>query len=90
MPKNSPFFTKIEDGHVIVSKAGVHKQVPLYERRGRVYAKHGSGFVALARDNVTSIPAIRIEELIWPEELNPPQYSNIGRMYMPGAVPKGK
>lgn len=53
------FFTIIPEGQAIVHGRGVYRQVPIYERGGHVYAKHGGGFIRLTQGGSTSAPNIR-------------------------------
>lgn len=57
------FFTTIPDAFAVVHSTGVYRQVPLFERGGKVYAKHGVGFVRLSAGGSTSHPKIRWAEI---------------------------
>lgn len=61
------FFTIIPEAQAIVHAGGVYRQVPLYLRADRVYAKVGSGFVRLSQGGATSAPKVR-----WAEGLYAP------------------
>lgn len=52
-------FSIIPDGVAIVHCRGVYRQVPIYARGGKIYAKHGGGFVRLGAHGDTSAPNIR-------------------------------
>ena len=53
-------FHEIADGAaILVTKAGVYRQVKLFSRGGEVYAGHGTGFIRLFRNGGTSTPHIR-------------------------------
>ena len=56
------FFSSIDEGQAIVMSKGSYRQVPLYERGGRVYAKYGAGFVRLNKGGSTSNLAVRWSE----------------------------
>jgi drug/metabolite transporter superfamily protein YnfA len=56
-------FTKIENGYAILSSRGVVRQVNIYERKGRIYAQHGGGFISLTHRNSTSVPTVRLDEV---------------------------
>jgi hypothetical protein len=57
-------FSVIDDAQAIIrSKAGVYKQVKLYERDNVIYAATGGGYVRLLRDNRTSNPNIKWEHI---------------------------
>lgn len=57
------FFTVIPDAWGIIHSRGVYRQVPLYERAGRIHAKYGAGFVRLNQGGGTSCPNVRWAEL---------------------------
>lgn len=60
------FITAIPEGQAIVHSRGVYRQVPLYERGGKVYAKYGGGFVRLSSGGATSAPNVRWADLDTP------------------------
>lgn len=60
------FITAIPEGQAIIHSKGVYRQVPLYERGGRIYAKHGAGFVRLSQGGATSAPNVRWAEIDTP------------------------
>ena len=60
------FFTVIPEGQGIIQARGVYRQVALFERKGRVYAKHGGGYVRLNQGGSTSAPNIRWTDLDTP------------------------
>jgi hypothetical protein len=62
------FFTAIPEAQAIIHSSGVYRQVPLYLRDNRVYAKIGSGFVRLSQGGATSAPKVR-----WAEGLYTPE-----------------
>ena len=41
------YFTVIPEGQAIMVSRGVYRQVPIYVRGGKVYARHGGGYVRL-------------------------------------------
>ena len=53
------YFSEIDEGNAIIVCGGVYYQRPLYQRDGRVYVKHGSGFVRLLQGGTSSIPKMR-------------------------------
>lgn len=57
------YFTRVEDGAVVTLSNGVYRQVDLYERGGRAYARHGGGFVRLQQHGATSHPKVRWHEI---------------------------
>lgn len=60
------FFTVIPEGQGIIQARGIYRQVTLFERKGRVYAKHGGGYVRLNQGGSTSAPNIRWTDLDTP------------------------
>ena len=60
------FFTAISEGQGIIHARGVYRQVALFERKGRVYARHGGGYVRLIQGGSTSSPNIRWAEIYTP------------------------
>lgn len=52
------YFTRIEDGHVIVRKGGVYRQADLYRRKEKLFAKYGAGFVRLVGGGATSVTSL--------------------------------
>lgn len=61
------FFTIIPEAQGILHSGGVYRQVPLYQRAGRVYARYGAGYVRLSQGGATSAPKVR-----WAEGLYAP------------------
>ncbi|WP_299663868.1 hypothetical protein [uncultured Ruegeria sp.] len=57
------FFTAITDAFGIIYSKGVYRQVPLYIRGERIYAKSGSGFIRLLQGGGTSAPNTKWYEL---------------------------
>lgn len=71
-------FSAIQDAQAVIRHGVVHKQVQLYDRAGKVYAKHGSGYVRVFGDGRTAHPDIKWEdifmgEIIEPSHLKPKQ-----------------
>ena len=60
------YFTVIPEGQAIMVSRGVYRQVPVYARGGKVYARHGGGYVRLIQGGATSAPNIRWAELDTP------------------------
>lgn len=56
-------FTEVPGATVITRSAGVYRQVKVAIYDGRVFAKHGSGYVALHRDGGSSVPTVTWESL---------------------------
>lgn len=78
-------FHVIDDAFAILRSRGVYKQAKLYERKGRIYAQHGSGFIALTRSGTTA-PNVSVDEI---EGLTP-AFDDMARMYKSRAdIPKG-
>lgn len=50
------FFTPIPEAQAIIAVRGVYRQVPLFTRSGKTYAKIGSGFVRLMAGGGMSTP----------------------------------
>ena len=78
------FFTIITDAKAIIHSRGVYRQVDLYLRGDRVFAKHGAGFVRLNAGGTTSAPNIRWAEIDTPDG----EWSEKGTFvtYTPGLV----
>lgn len=57
------YFSAIEEGQAIVLSNGSYRQVPIFERGGRVYAKYGAGLVRLNKGGSTSSKNVRWSEL---------------------------
>jgi len=61
-------FTIIEDAQAIVRlPKGVHKQVKVYHRTGRIYVAHGGGFVCVTAKfgdaHGTSHPDVKVVDI---------------------------
>lgn len=50
------FFTPIPGAQAVVVTRGVYRQVPLFTRGGKTYAKIGAGFVRLMQGGSMSTP----------------------------------
>ncbi|MGB1216148.1 MAG: hypothetical protein ACPG4X_22500 [Pikeienuella sp.] len=57
------YFSAIPEGQAIVHSRGVYRQVAIYERAGRVYARYGAGYVKLSQGGSTSHPNVRWAEI---------------------------
>lgn len=56
------YFTPIEGGQaVIYAKPGTYRQVGLYERGGKLFAKYGAGFVKIFSHGGTSHPSVKCD-----------------------------
>lgn len=64
------YFSEITEGQAIVQSKGTYRQVSLYERGGRIYAKYGAGFVRLNKGGSTSNMAVRWSEIDTPNGAN--------------------
>lgn len=53
-------FHEIPDSVVILRSKGVFKQTKAFLRGGKVYAKHGSGFIMLNRHG-TTVPTVMVD-----------------------------
>lgn len=51
-------FHVIDGAQAILHSRGVYRQVPLFRREDRIYAKWGSGFVRLGSGSGTSVPHV--------------------------------
>ena len=60
------YFTIIPEGQAIMVSRGVYRQVPVYARGGKVYARHGGGYVRLIQGGSTTAPNIRWVEIDTP------------------------
>lgn len=56
-------FAGVPGATVIVKRAGIYRQADVFRYDGRVFAKVGSGFIALHRDGDTSAPKTSWESL---------------------------
>jgi hypothetical protein len=56
-------FHKIEGAVVILRQRGVFKQVDVYRREEKLYAKAAGGFIGLKREGGTTKPEISWEHL---------------------------
>ncbi|MBN7763730.1 hypothetical protein JYP52_21560 [Nitratireductor aquibiodomus] len=63
------FFQQLEGEAAVVIENGVYKQVDLYARHGRLYAKVAGGFVKLMADGSTTKARMRLETLSFDGDL---------------------
>jgi len=57
-------FKVIDDGFAVLkTRAGVYKQVKIYERAGKIYAGYNGGFILLTHLNGTGVPDVRLDEI---------------------------
>ena len=56
-------FHKVEGGVVVLRSKGVYRQVDLYQRGGELFAKFGSGFIGLRRNEGTTKPDVMWEHM---------------------------
>lgn len=56
-------FTEVPGATVVTKAGGVFRQVSVFTYDGRVFARHGGGFIALHRDGGTSAPKVSWESL---------------------------
>jgi hypothetical protein len=61
------FFTPIPEAQAIIANRGVYRQVSLYTRGGKVYAKIGSGFIRMMQGGTMSTPHGKWLEIDVPE-----------------------
>lgn len=52
-------FEVVEDALVVLFSRGVYRQLPVFRRGDKFFAKVGAGFVRLHRGGSTTVPAIR-------------------------------
>lgn len=80
MPSNSKregsvsVFIKLDDGLAVMRKRGVYQEAELFIRNVQshplpaLYAKLGSGFIPLYRDNGTPVKGVTWDEIILPAD----------------------
>lgn len=73
-------FHIIPEAYAVTKLNGIYRQVQVYQHAGRVFVKHGSGFVYLFRDGGTSVPKLHVDEIHGVDKL----YNELGYMCMPG------
>lgn len=56
-------FNKVDDGAAITRSRGIYRQVDIYEREGKLYAKHGAGLVRLYKGGGTSNKDIKWSDI---------------------------
>lgn len=61
------YFTAIPEAQAVIHSKGVYRQVPLYQRATRIYAKSGAGYVRLMQGGATSAANIRWADIDCPE-----------------------
>ena len=61
------YFTAIPEGQAITHTKGVYRQSPIFQRGGKIYARHGAGYVRLMQGGSTSAPSVRWAEIDTPE-----------------------
>ena len=61
------YFSDIPEGKAIVHSKGVYRQVKIAQRDGRVYARHGAGYVRLNKGGTTSCIAVLWREVDAPD-----------------------
>ena len=57
-------FTVVEGGKAITVEKGVYRQSDVYERGGRLYAMHRTGFARLLTKNMTTVPNLRWDDIV--------------------------
>lgn len=73
-------FTPINGDSALLRKDGVFRVCGLFsDRRGRLFAKYGSGFVALKATAETSVVGLLLDEIDTEEQLF---VSKIGNLYV--------
>jgi len=61
------YFSDIPEGQAIVHSKGVYRQVKIAQRDGRVYARHGAGYVRLNKGGTTSCISVLWREVDAPD-----------------------
>ena len=56
-------FSVVEGAMVITFSSGVYRQVGIYEKNRLLFAKHGSGYIALNNDGKTSHPNTKWKDI---------------------------
>lgn len=79
----SELFTALPGDVAITLTNGVYRQVDLYTYEGRVFAKHGNGFIALRADGSTTLPRTRVMKHTIPEDRLLPN-SRLGYLTLKG------
>lgn len=75
-------FKIVSDASVVLYRQGVEREVPVAHRKGRLYAKHGAGWVKLAGQgqlavkgmswsDLTDVPGIHQPERVFPRYVGP-------------------
>lgn len=78
-------FHQIIDSTVVLRSKGVYKQSQCYTHKGMIFAKHGSGFIKLFRNNFgTSAPSVSWDEVNLPFAH---EFSTSGVMIEPESKP---
>lgn len=70
-------FTPIQ-GRLLLVTGGVYKNADLYERDGRIFAKHGQGFIAIKANGDTSKNRVFWKDI----ELNVSTHNHIGNLVL--------
>lgn len=77
-------FKEITGETVVLSHGGVFRQADLYEWDGKLFAKHGTGYVRLKENGSTSKDGVNIEMLYFDGELRKDKF---GRLRVTGGTP---
>jgi hypothetical protein len=72
-------FNVIPDATIVTRSNGVFRQHAVYQHKGQIFIKWGSGYVYVMR-NGTSVPKVFIDEMVLPFE---PRYDVHTRAFMP-------
>lgn len=56
-------FGKVEGAFVITIERGVYRQVDLYERKGKAFAKQKGGFISIMDGGKTSVPSVAWKDI---------------------------
>lgn len=59
MKDNAMGFNIVEGAFVVTLEKGVWRQVDLFEREGKIFAKQKGGFIALMNNGTTSVPTVK-------------------------------
>lgn len=81
--KTHPMFHQIVDAFAVTRINGLFRQTPLFKHRNRMYVKHGSGYAWVMKGGDTSVPNLRIDELVLPFK---EAYDKLGYLTAPDQV----
>lgn len=73
-------FHEIPDAVAITRANGIFRQAKVFKYNGRIFVRHGSGYVWILNNGDTSCPTVRLEEIELPFEKC---YNRLGYMCLP-------